>query len=232
MPSHAKKPTTKAGVQPPTGGTNKRKQPARSVKRVPTVVEVTLPCGLKMTIDLRDDKVLLREHFVAIKKHKTKYEDRLATRTGGEDLHAHPAWKAKVTEAIGEDEASKFMISQYPTYEIFTGFAAGTGFDQVWREAGPPEKFVIVEAKGPGASLSTNAAKGAQMSKEWVGNTLDEIISSPTKSDDEKAAATRMKQAMDSGPPPDVTGEVLTAEPGGGARSMALPPDGGVYHAT
>jgi len=70
------------------------------------------------------------------------------------------------------------------------------------------------------------------MSKEWAGNTLDEIISSPTKSDDEKAAPTRMKQAMDSGPPPDVTGEVLTAEPGGGARSMALPPDGGVYHAT
>ena len=34
---------------------------------------------------------------------------------------------------------------------------------------------MIVEAKGPGAKLSTGAKKGDQMSKPWVKNTAEEI---------------------------------------------------------
>ena len=47
------------------------------------------------------------------------------------------------------------------------GFKPGTGFDQVYVKKNPDgsvAEYVIVEAKGLGATLSKNAKKGEQMS--------------------------------------------------------------------
>jgi hypothetical protein len=233
MPSHKKRQPAKKNRTGPIAFKKKRVNPPRKAKRVPLVTRVCLPCQIKRLMQGRADEPALKQHFTAIEKHRREYQNRLTCLTGATFAHARPAWKAKVTEAIGEREATLHVLQEpaYAGFELFTGFAAGTGFDQVWYKAAPTETFLIVEAKGPGATLSTDAAKGPQMSKQWVRNTLIEIINSPTKSNGEKDAAEDMLEAMDNGPPPEVRGAVITAQHSGGARSMANPPDNGVYHA-
>ena len=110
------------------------------------------------------------------------------------------------------------------------GFSAGIGIDQIWYV--PSRKiYVVVEAKGPGAVLSTDAAKGPQMSKIWVRNSLEAMVNSPSSSAGDVAMAQEMLGAMDNGPPPEVRGMVWEALEGGGAVQKGCP-DKGIYHAT
>jgi hypothetical protein len=145
-----------------------------------------------------------------------------------------PAHKAKITEAIGEHEATLLVIQEYAKskgdYELRSGFSAGVGIDQIWYSE-EEETYMLVEAKGPGAVLSTAAAKGDQMSKQWVRSSLNSIVNSPGSSDQDVEDAEAMLGAMDNGPPPKVIGKVIGALPGGGAVEMGCP-DNGIYHAT
>jgi len=117
-------------------------------------------------------------------------------------------------------------------YEIRSGFAAGIGIDQVWAkkdESGAFTHYAIVEAKGPGAKLSDNAAKGDQMSTQWVKASLEQAVVSGKTTEQEKADARAMLHAMAHGPPPYVNGYVIEAKPGGGAVQRGCP-DKGIYH--
>ena len=109
------------------------------------------------------------------------------------------------------------------------GFKPGTGFDQVYTkydEAGNPVESMIVEAKGPGATLSTDAAKGPQMSQQWVRNTVDEMLNSndPATRD----LGQRLQDALDDKQPP-LTGKVIQAIQGGGAQELPLQ-EGPIYN--
>lgn len=107
---------------------------------------------------------VLKDHLTRLYKHKQHYKNRLAI----EGVSAH---KAKVTEATGEIGATRYMLGKFPNAELFEAFSPGTGIDQIWMEKainGKITKFYIVEAKGPNAKLSTDAAKGPQMSTMWV----------------------------------------------------------------
>jgi hypothetical protein len=184
----------------------------------------------------RPDEKLLSDHLKAIEVHRLKYLARIRqvkqqiARKNMAEAQAIPAHKAKVTEAKGEYEATLWMLQYHPSNILWT-FTAGTGFDQLWYTGNPPDEYVIVEAKGPGATLSTGAAKGDQMSKQWVRNSLQEVIGSPTTTATDRGHAQRMLDAMDAGPPPKVFGCVIEAKPGGGAEEKGCP-DRGVYHLT
>jgi hypothetical protein len=138
-------------------------------------------------------------------------------------------FKAKVTEAIGEDETTKYMQNNYPDFVMDQGFSPGTGFDQVYTKydaAGNPVETMIVEAKGPGASLSTNAAKGPQMSQEWVENSVSDMLNSSDAGT--RAIGQKLQDALDNGTPA-VTGKVIQAIQGGGAQEIPLP-QGPIYN--
>jgi len=153
-----------------------------------------------------------------------------AAREVGDNRRAG-GYKSKVTEAIGERAATEYMETNYPDFVMNKGFGKpGSGFDQVYtkyNEAGNPVEIMVVEAKGPGATLATDAAKGPQMSNEWVKNTVPDMI----KSDDPgtKALGKTLRDALDNGEPP-LTGKVIQAVEGGGAQELPLPP-GPVYNA-
>jgi hypothetical protein len=156
-----------------------------------------------------------------------------AARAAGDNRQAG-GYKAKVTEAVGERRTTEFMEKNHPDFVMDKGFQPGKGFDQVYTKydaAGNPVEMKLVEAKGPGAELSTDAAKGPQMSKEWVENTVSDMV----KSDDAatKALGKRLQDALDTGNP-KVTGKVIQAVEGGGAREISLPNDnvynGGRYN--
>jgi hypothetical protein len=143
-------------------------------------------------------------------------------------------YKAKVTEAVGERSATEYMEKNHPDFVMDQGFKPGSGFDQVYTKydaAGNPQEMMIVEAKGPGAELSTDAAKGPQMSQQWVENTVSDMV----KSDDPatKALGQKLQTALDDGEPP-VTGKVIQATGSGGATEVPLPSDpvynGGRYN--
>lgn len=217
-----------------------RRGPARGVKRVLKSVAPVLGCAVAAMIKGRIDEIVLRIHLDAIAAHQQKYKDRIAEALrlralgNAAGMTAVPAHKAKVTEAKGEHETTLLVVQDYASgngdYELKSGFSAGVGIDQIWYSASE-DSFMLVEAKGPGATLSTAAAKGDQMSKQWVRNSLDSIVNSPTTSSTEKADAKRMLHAMDNGPPPKVIGRVVEALPGGGAVERGCP-DKGIYHAT
>lgn len=117
----------------------------------------------------------------------------------------------KVTETAGEIAATRAMRTD-PRFgvdpnnpdsrpmEIFRGFEAGTGFDQVWvrRDAsGRITEILVVEAKGPGATTAQTKRKGAQMSAEWVARTAAEMV---MHGDD--GTGTLILDALRSGRPP------------------------------
>jgi hypothetical protein len=80
-----------------------------------------------------------------------------------------------VTEAVGEAAAAIKVMANHPGYELLWGFDvhAGAGIDQIWwnQDAKNPH-FLVVEAKGPTASLSSGALGNPpgyeQMEKLWV----------------------------------------------------------------
>jgi hypothetical protein len=171
----------------------------------------------------------LNDHHQAVDDHQATYERRrdeaIANDESNRTVGAH---KAKITEAKGERAAADYMSENHPDADIVRGFEPGTGFDQVWvkRDAdGNITEYMIVEAKGPGAKLSTNAQKGPQMSQQWVNNTANEMRRSSN------AAASDLgrdiRNAIRRGPPPRVTGIGLEAvEQNGrivGAREITLP---------
>ena len=231
---------TKAGIgNLPAGITNPpRRGPARGVKAVRRTVAPVLACAIKGLIKNRADRLVLEAHLYAIASHKLKYEGRIAQaealklKGNVTEMQGVPAHKAKITEAIGEHEATLLVIQQYAAaqgnYELRSGFSAGVGIDQIWYSA-EEDTYMLVEAKGPGATLSTAAAKGDQMSKQWVRNSLNSIVNSPSSSDQDVADAEAMLGAMDNGPPPKVIGKVIEALPGGGAIEKGCP-DQGIYH--
>lgn len=179
---------------------------------------------------LQDEGAARRDQsYDDIADYKQTYQAKeQEAREAGENRRAG-GFEAKVTEAVGEDEATQYMQNNYPDYVMDQGFSPGTGFDQVYTqydEAGNPTGMMIVEAKGPGASLSTNAAKGPQMSQEWVQNTVTDMTNSSDPGT--QALGQRLQNALDTGDPP-VTGKVIQAQPGGGAQEIPLPP-GPVYN--
>lgn len=236
----AKKKVAK-GVKKPA--TPKRTTYKRAAKQERFVANPVLPCDLKKKIKSRKDAKRLEAHLNAIEAHRQLYENRLKqaqaklAKGDASEQQAIPAHKAKVTEAKGEYEATVLMIENYvkskggSDFELLWGFSAGTGIDQVWVAGKPPHTYVIVEAKGPGATLSTNAAKGDQMSKQWVRASLESVVNSSKSGQTDIDHAQRMLDAMDGGPPPQVLGRVIEAEPNGGAKEIGCP-DKGIYHKT
>jgi hypothetical protein len=230
------------GVTKPKPKKPTRVMPGRKGKLVRFVANPVLPCDVAKLLKGRPDKLLLQNHLLAIEAHRQKYQNRLdrakAKQAKGDasEVHAMPAHMAKITEATGEREATLLMVQEFvrskvgATYALKRGFSAGTGIDQIWYSLSK-DTFMVVEAKGPGATLSTNAAKGDQMSKQWVRASLEEAKNSPSTGTEEKKMARRMLNAMDNGPPPEVRGAVIEALPGGGAKVVACP-DKGIYHAT
>jgi hypothetical protein len=224
----------------PAGITTTRRGLPRAVKAVRMTVAPVLACAIKTLLKSRADRIALEAHFNAIASHKLKYEARivrakaLKAKGNATEMQGVPAHKAKITEAIGEHEATLLIVQKYAKsqgdYELRSGFSAGVGIDQIWYSKSS-KTFMLVEAKGPGATLSTAAAKGDQMSKQWVRNSLNSIVSSGSSSAQDIADARAMLHAMDNGPPPKVIGKVIEALPGGGATEKGCP-DKGIYHAT
>ncbi|MGH1485268.1 MAG: hypothetical protein ACRBCI_03540 [Cellvibrionaceae bacterium] len=171
----------------------------------------------------------LNDHHQAVDDHQARYEQRRDDAIAdGESNRTVGAHKAKITEAKGERAAADYMSNNHPDADIVRGFEPGTGFDQVWAKRNPDgsvSEYMIVEAKGPGAKLSTNANKGKQMSQEWVENTAEQMSRSSNTSASQ--LGNDVMDAIDLGPPPKVTGIGLEAiEQNGsitGARQIALP---------
>jgi hypothetical protein len=217
-----------------------RRGPARGVKQVRVTVTPILPCGIKKLLKSRIDEILLYVHLEAIEAHRLKYENRIQHAQAqnllgnAAEMGGIPAHKAKMTEATGEREATLLVIQKFASgngdFQLLYGFAAGVGIDQIWHSPST-DTYMLVEAKGPGAALSTGAIKGDQMSKQWVENSLISITNSSNSTLGEIADAQRMLEAMNDGPPPHVIGKVIEALPGGGACERGCP-DKGIYHAT
>jgi hypothetical protein len=204
---------------------------ARKAKQVRAEIKPIKDCDVAKAIKKRPDRALLQKHLDDISVYSQTYEARLKLEP---DVSAH---KAKITEAKGERAATLLMIEKYVAavgkgnYQILWTFTPGTGIDQLWY-AGPPfDTYVIVEAKGPGATLSTTSTKGDQMSKMWVRKSLEEVIFSAKSTPDEINHAKRMIWAMNNGRPPEVLGTVIEANPDGSAKQVYCP-DKGIYHKT
>jgi len=88
---------------------------------------------------------------------------------------AAPKKPQDVTEAVGEAAAAMAVMTAFPAYELLWGFDvhSGAGIDQIWwnADAAHPH-YLVVEAKGPGASLGEGALDNPpgyeQMEKLWV----------------------------------------------------------------
>jgi hypothetical protein len=109
----------------------------------------------------------LKAHYQALENH----------------LQQHSHIPSAVTEYKGEVAATEWMKINHPEAEMLMGFKAGHGYDQVWairNQAGNPETYFLIEAKGPGrgAQLGTQAKKGEQMGIDWINSTNSELLKS------------------------------------------------------
>lgn len=160
---------------------------------------------------------VLEAHYKASEEHFKKYQDRVDN-PGDKSPKQIGADKAKVTEAVGEIEAAKYMETNYPDHEMVRGFESGTGVDQIWVKKDGSE-IIVVEAKGPGAELGKGAKKGDQMSETWMSSTANDMA---------RNGDTRLQDALMKGEP-KVKGIVVEANPDGGAFEYigdTMPPDG------
>jgi len=120
------------------------------------------------------------------------------------------------TEVVGEAVAMNVMLGK-KGYKLAMPVAPGhgTGVDQVWYKGtypGAVTEWLIVEAKGPNAKLSTSFEGLVQMSKPWVVDRIKKMINS---SDANKSAiATEIDTAITNGHP-EVKGLVITAKTAG-----------------
>ncbi|MCI0660518.1 MAG: DUF6531 domain-containing protein, partial [Acidobacteria bacterium] len=158
----------------------------------------------------RNPRPVFARHMNEVGRHQKKYKRKLdRARQRGESKQSQGGYKAKITEARGETGAARHMALHHPEYEMVSGFAPGTGYDQVYvkrNSAGQVSEYMVVEAKGPGAELSTNAKKGPQMSKKWMENSAKEGARA------RNPVAKDIQRAMDKGPPPDVRGKVIQTQ--------------------
>lgn len=216
-----------------------RERHARGCKQQRFEAIPIVACALKSLVKGRPDKEKLKPHYKAISAYEQKYQYRIEqakaemAKGNAAEAHAISAHKAKITEAIGERETTNWCVQNLEHYEIRSGFAAGIGIDQIWAKKNEKDEithYAIVEAKGPGAKLSDNAAKGDQMSTQWVKASLEQAANSSKTSEQEKADARLMLHAIAYGPPPEVRGYVIEAKEGGGAEQRGCP-DKGIYHA-
>lgn len=127
----------------------------------------------------------------------------------------HASYTAKTlparTEVIGEAVALIGMLGKKEcelALPVRPGH--GAGVDQVWckKVGGKVTEWLIVEAKGPGATLTTSFEGVEQMSQEWVESRIDRMTRSGDP--DHKAVGLKIKAALSSGNPP-VRGLVVTA---------------------
>ncbi|QRK09608.1 RHS repeat protein [Archangium violaceum] len=192
------------------------KQAARRLAR--KLLQAVHP-GLRRARQIADRR--LARHLENVAAHKAKYEKALeAAKKRNAKPRTLGAHKGKITEAVGEEAAAKYVARNHPELELRHGFKQGVGFDQVYVKRGLDGKikeYVIVEAKGPGAKLGTTKTKGAQMSEQWVRSTAEDMASKNMR------LGRELVEALDRKPPPKVTGMVLEALEGGGAREY-LPP--------
>lgn len=87
-----------------------------------------------------------------------------------------PKTSTATTEATGEIAAAMWVLSQntYNGFKMVWGFHvhSGAGIDQIWYNNDPNHPvYLVVEAKGPGASLSQNLFQPTgygQMEEDWV----------------------------------------------------------------
>ena len=175
----------------------------------------------------RDDAGALREHADGLDAHEQRFQQRLdEARAAGANADTLGAHQAKLTEVQGERAATQHMLQNHPDLELARGFASGTGYDQVYVRRNPDgtiAEIVIVEAKGPGAGLSTGAAKGDQMSSEWVANTANEMANSPTGSPSSRRLGQDIADALVVGDPP-VRGMTITAPDANAPSVNGQPP--------
>jgi hypothetical protein len=180
----------------------------------------------------RGDAAGLQRHASDIDAQEAKYQERLqrARETGDVNDAAHS--QRKLTEVEGERAATKAMLETHPDFELARGFASGTGYDQVWvrRVNGKVVEIIIVEAKGPGATLSAGAVKGDQMSTEWVRTTAEQMATSDTLPPAQRELADKILEGLDSGHPP-VRGRAVEADPHSptGWRDVPIPGYRGQY---
>lgn len=171
-----------------------------------------------------------RQSYKDIDSYEKKFAEKEAEARQAGDKPRAGGYKSKVTEAVGERAAATYMETNHPDFVMDKGFTKpGQGFDQVYTKydaAGNPVETMIVEAKGPRATLSTDAAKGPQMSQEWVENSVSDMLKSDDP--DTRALGKRLQDALDTGDPP-LTGKVIQAVEGGAANEVPLP-DNPVYN--
>lgn len=221
---------------PPAAGGRVTRSMARAAQAPPRQqLEPVQPCGVQRLLAGREDEAALAGHLDAIAAYGRHYEQRIEqARALGESVHTIGSHKAKVTEAKGEYEATVRMLQAHGVadgdFRMLWGFEAGIGIDQLWYSPST-DTYIVVEAKGPGAKLSTGSKKGDQMSKEWVANSLIEVKNSKKADAADRRHISAMHKGMREGPPPQVLGKVIEAKPEGGAFEQACP-DGGVYHRT
>lgn len=142
-----------------------------------------LPGRIGGRLRQRGDWNRLKEHFEAIEQHFQTHQDvhsrslRLGNKAKASNksklfrkhFNLAKTAKAKMTEAIGEMNATNKILKDRPRWTLKSGFGPGVGIDQIWKS--PSGTINIVEAKGPGAKLGVSDRKGEQMSKSWVRQT-------------------------------------------------------------
>jgi hypothetical protein len=124
-------------------------------------------------VGTRHDKAALLASLRRVSQHMKTYGAR-ATKVIVGAAKARSSHLAKVTEGTGETAATAFVAKNYPGFQLVHGFGAGRGIDQVWHKAGAHAEYLLVEAKGPAASLS-----GAEMSLAWVQKKAKELGADP-----------------------------------------------------
>ncbi len=184
---------------------------------------------------------MLQSSITSILEHKHRYNERLKgnfpddyfeTRKFDPPVSSYSALNvdqkktlksadtSKVTEADGEMAALIYMASNYPEAQLLYAFSPGQGIDQIWFVEDGQSKLTtiyIVEAKGVGAKLSTDAKKGAQMGTKWVINSIKEMVDKAVKKKpltiQEKKITQALLDCLDNdpkpAPPPSVIGMVI-----------------------
>ncbi len=152
----------------------------------------------------RTDRQLLELSLGAISKHMLKYGRRAWNVKKVVVGRTRAAHLAKVTEGTGETAATSYVLNHYPGFVLVHGFGPGRGIDQIWLKAGTPAHYLLVEAKGPSASLS-----GDEMTLAWVQTKAHEMRNDTHGQAIGRAVGPPVRHA--GGTTPRVTGIILRA---------------------
>lgn len=124
--------------------------------------------------ETRGDRNALVDHADALDQRYHDFVKRLKKSKKGSAQYI--ADESKVNEMRGERATTGYILDNYKGYELALGYAAGTGFDQVWvkRSGGKIVDILVVESKYGTSRLQDTDTKGMQMSKKWVKATAEE----------------------------------------------------------